>query len=121
MTVRILVVDDSRSSRKRIINHLPRTLHFDVTEASDSQEAMTLLNFAEFELLLLNLTASHIDNVRVLNAVTYSLCQPRIVVSYAKVKPEHSCQSINIEAVTFIQLPLDRDKIEMMLTDMGFL
>ena len=59
MTVRILVVDDSRASQPSIITQLPRSLHFDVTEAVSGQETVTLLNTAEFELLLLKLQSMY--------------------------------------------------------------
>ncbi|MBD3586295.1 response regulator [Salinimonas sp. HHU 13199] len=121
MTVRILVADDSYSSRKSIISHLPRTLHFDVTEAANSQETVTLLNIAEFELLLLNLTTSQVDNAIVLNAVAHALCHPKIVVSYSGFQPAQAFDHVNVAAVTFIQLPLDKQKIEGMLADLGFL
>lgn len=76
MTVRILVADDSRASQPSIITQLPRSLHFDVTEAFSSQEIITLLNTAEFELLLLNLSRSPADNFRVVEAMTHALCKP---------------------------------------------
>ena len=120
MTVRILVADDSRASQPSIITQLPRSLHFDVTEAVSGQETVTLLNTAEFELLLLNLSRSPADNFRVVEATTHALCQPRIVMCYTGAYPEQP-HHLSVETITFIHTPLDRRKIAAMLSELGFL
>lgn len=87
MTVRILVADDSRASQPSIITQLPRSLHFDVTEAFSSQETITLLNTAEFELLLLNLSRSPADNFRVVEAIHMRYASPGLLCAIPALIP----------------------------------
>ena len=64
MAIPVLVADDSKLSRRSVIRSLPPELEYDITEATNGQEAIDALSGNTYSLLLLDLTMPEKDGVR---------------------------------------------------------
>ena len=88
MSLSVLVADDSKLSRRSVIRSLPQDLEYDITEATNGQEAINSLSESEFGLILLDLTMPEVDGVGVLEFLHARPNMPNVIVISADFQPE---------------------------------
>lgn len=121
MTIRVLVADDSRLSRRSVIKALPPELEFDISEASNGKEAIQLLEKSNYQLMLLDLTMPELDGVGVLEHLTGVQRKPNVIVISADFQPEKQRTVMSLGASKFIRKPLDKEELAMTLFELGYL
>ncbi|PHS56853.1 MAG: two-component system response regulator, partial [Alteromonas sp.] len=88
MALSVLVTDDSKLSRRSVKKSLPPELDYDISEATNGQEAIDLLAENTFDLVLLDLTMPDVDGVDVLEYLSKrEQCFPNVIVISADFQP----------------------------------
>ena len=122
MALSVLVTDDSKLSRRSVKKSLPPELDYDITEATNGQEAIDLLAENTFDLVLLDLTMPDVDGVDVLEYLSKrEQCIPNVIVISADFQPEKQRIVLSLGAKRFIRKPLDKEELAMTMFELGYL
>jgi two-component system chemotaxis response regulator CheY len=121
MAIPVLVADDSKLSRRSVIRSLPPELEYDITEATNGQEAIDALSGNTYSLLLLDLTMPEKDGVDVLKYLNERGDMPNVIVISADFQPEKQRIVLSLGAKRFIRKPLDKEELAMTLFELGYL
>ena len=121
MSISVLVADDSKLSRRSVIRSLPQDLEYDITEATNGQEAINALSESEFALVLLDLTMPEVDGVGVLKFLYERPDAPNVIVISADFQPEKQKIVMSLGAKRFLRKPLDKEELAMTLFELGYL
>ena len=121
MSISVLVADDSKLSRRSVIRSLPEELDYDITEATNGQEAIDSLSQQGFALLLLDLTMPGVDGVGVLEYLQDKQDKPNVIVLSADFQPEKQKIVMALGAKRFLRKPLDKEELAMTLFELGYL
>ena len=103
----ILVVDDSRTLRKILVQSLIEQGHRNLTEAADGCEALALMRAHEFDLVLLDIEMPHLSGTEVLQTMKSDPVLrglPVIVISGSD-HEEGAVQCIEMGAEDFLHKP----------------
>ncbi|MBB66049.1 response regulator [Alteromonas sp. KS69] len=122
MALSVLVTDDSKLSRRSVKKSLPPELDYDISEATNGQEAIDLLAENTFDLVLLDLTMPDVDGVDVLEYLSKrEQCFPNVIVISADFQPEKQRIVLSLGAKRFIRKPLDKEELAMTMFELGYL
>ena len=122
MALSVLVTDDSKLSRRSVKKSLPPELYYDISEATNGQEAIDLLAENTFDLVLLDLTMPDVDGVDVLEYLSKrEQCFPNVIVISADFQPEKQRIVLSLGAKRFIRKPLDKEELAMTMFELGYL
>ena len=121
MSISVLVADDSKLSRRSVIRSLPEDLNYDITEATNGQEAINALSENDFELILLDLTMPEVDGVGVLKYLSEKPDAPNVIVISADFQPEKQKIVMSLGAKRFLRKPLDKEELAMTMFELGYL
>ena len=121
MSISVLVADDSKLARRSVIRSLPQDLEYDITEATNGQEAINALSESEFALVLLDLTMPEVDGVGVLEFLHERPDAPNVIVISADFQPEKQKIVMSLGAKRFLRKPLDKEELAMSLFELGYL
>jgi len=121
MSLSVLVADDSKLSRRSVIRALPQDLEYDITEATNGQEAIDALSESNFALVLLDLTMPEVDGVGVLEFLYERPDTPNVIVISADFQPEKQKIVMSLGAKRFLRKPLDKEELAMALFELGYL
>ena len=122
MALSVLVTDDSKLSRRSVKKSLPPELDYDISEATNGQEAIDLLAENTFDLVLLDLTMPDVDGVDVLEYLSKrEQCFPNVIVISADFQPEKQSIVLSLGAKRFIRKPLDKEELAMTMFELGYL
>jgi two-component system chemotaxis response regulator CheY len=122
MALSVLVTDDSKLSRRSVKKSLPPELDYDISEATNGQEAIDLLAENTFDLVLLDLTMPDVDGVDVLEYLSKrEQCFPNVIVISADFQPEKQRIVLSLGPKRFIRKPLDKEELAMTMFELGYL
>ncbi|AMJ75652.1 MULTISPECIES: response regulator [Alteromonas] len=122
MALSVLVADDSKLSRRSVKKSLPPELDYDISEATNGQEAIDLLAENTFDLVLLDLTMPEVDGVDVLEYLSKREdAFPNVIVISADFQPEKQRIVLSLGAQRFIRKPLDKEELAMTMFELGYL
>lgn len=121
MSISVLVADDSKLSRRSVIRSLPQDLEYEITEATNGQEAINALAEGSFGLVLLDLTMPEVDGVGVLEYLHEKSDSPNVIVISADFQPEKQKIVMSLGAKRFLRKPLDKEELAMVLFELGYL
>ena len=121
MSLSVLVADDSKLSRRSVIRSLPEDLEYEITEATNGQEAISALSESDFALVLLDLTMPEVDGVGVLEFLHARSNMPNVIVISADFQPEKQKIVMSLGAKRFLRKPLDKEELAMALFELGYL
>lgn len=76
----ILVVEDEKEIREMIVNHL-KTDNFDVVEAADGEEALSIFSKHNFDLILLDLMLPKLSGKKVMAHIREHCLVPLLIIS----------------------------------------
>ena len=112
---RVLVVDDSRFTRKHVVNML--TADHDVTEAGDGCEALSLIEANEFDCVFSDLLMPNLDGYGLLRALQDQGCPIPVVMITADVQSHARTDCLALGAFRFLNKPAQREDVLQALSD----
>jgi two-component system, chemotaxis family, chemotaxis protein CheY len=117
--MRVLIVDDSRTSRMILKKALPERLLSNLVEASGGSEALEICRREAVELMFLDLTMPELDGYQVLATLNESGTIPPTIVVSADVQPKATQRVLELGAFAFLKKTPSRVEIETILAKMG--
>jgi DNA-binding NtrC family response regulator len=105
-----LVVDDERNIRLTFSETMTQ-MGFDTRTASNGEEALTKMQGAEFDLVLLDLRMPGMDGIEVLRRMRERYPKVRVIMITAHGTVESAVEAMKLGAVDFIQKPCTPDEI----------
>lgn len=123
MTASILVVDDSKSSRKLNLAMVHELLGDQVTylDAAGGEAAMAILTSQPVDLVLLDLTMPGMNGFDVLAAMREQHIHSRVIVVSADIQTKAKERVAALGAMGFIEKPIKIDALRAVLTQLGAL
>ncbi len=117
--MRVLIVDDSRTSRLIQKKALPPRLLENLVEASGGTEALEICRREDVELMFLDLTMPEPDGYQVLAMLNDAGAVPPTIVVSADVQPKATERVLELGAFAFLKKTPSRAEIEAILEQMG--
>jgi CheY-like chemotaxis protein len=117
--MRVLIVDDSRTSRSILKKVLPPHLLGDVVEASGGSEALEICRREAIQLMFLDLTMPEPDGYQVLSMLKERGAVPPTIVVSADIQPKATERILELGAFAFLKKTPTRAEIESVLERMG--
>ena len=109
MSMRVLVADDDKSMREIIIGLLKAVGSPEIVEACDGEEALSLFEQDEFDLIVIDWEMPGKSGVEVIRAIRAEGCQVPIVMVTVRAEKEHVLKAIQAGASDFLAKPFDAD------------
>jgi len=117
----ILVVDDSKMSRKLVIRSLPEEWVGSVIQATNGVEALEIFHENNPDVMFLDLTMPELDGFGVLAALQKEDNKVPVIVISADVQSEAYERAISLGARAFIQKPMSTGDINKVVRELGLL
>ena len=110
----ILVVDDDPVNRAVLVNHL-RSVNYQVTEAFNGQQALSLLETESFELVLLDMMMPRVSGVDVCKTLrqSYSASELPVIFLSAREREKDRLGGLEAGANDYLTKPVSRDELLM--------
>ena len=121
MGLPVLVVDDSRMSRKLTIKALPASWGVDISEAANGVEALEQYRMGKAHVMFLDLTMPVMDGYQVLEHLQREGLDTFVIVVSADIQPDMQKRVMELGALAFVQKPVNEDKIIGVLKQYGFI
>jgi len=106
----VLVVDDEKNIRLTFSETMTQ-MGFDTRTASNGEEALTKMQGAEFDLVLLDLRMPGMDGIEVLRRIRERYPKVRVIMITAHGTVESAVEAMKLGAVDFIQKPCTPNEI----------
>jgi len=117
----ILVVDDSKMSRKLVIRSLPEEWDVPIFQAANGIEALDIFHEKKPDVMFLDLTMPELDGFGVLAALQQEENKVPVVVISADVQTEAYERAIGLGARAFIQKPMNQGDVKKVVQELGLL
>jgi CheY-like chemotaxis protein len=117
--MRVLIVDDSRTSRLILKKSLPPRLLENLLEASGGSEALEICRREAIELMFLDLTMPEPDGYQVLALLKEAGAVPPTIVVSADIQPKATERALALGALAFLKKTPTRAEIETTLERIG--
>ncbi|SDF41233.1 response regulator receiver protein [Limimonas halophila] len=119
MTLSVIVADDSTLGRKQVMRALPADWDAEVRQAKNGEETLAAVRQGA-DLLFLDLTMPDYTGFDVLQMMgDEGIVCPTFVVS-ADVQPRAIERAKGLGALTFVEKPVDAEKLQAALAEHGF-
>lgn len=112
----ILIVDDSRTSRKMLKNIISG-LNYDIVEASNGQEGYIKYKEEKPDVVLLDITMPVMDGIETLQLIKKEDEDARVVMVSAAGQKDKILKAIKCGASNFISKPYETEDIIKILTE----
>ena len=117
MAVLVTIVDDSKISRKMVIKALPTGCDFEITEASNGEEALAAYRAGKADVMFLDLTMPVMDGFQVLELMQKETINSLVFVVSADIQPEAKERVKKLGGLAFIEKPIKTENIESVLQE----
>ena len=121
MATQVLICDDSNMARKQMARALPESWETEVTFAKHGQEALDIIKQGQHEIMFLDLTMPVLDGYGTLEAIKKDDLPIMVIVVSGDIQPEARDRVKKLGAIDFIKKPVDKEKIQTVLTEYGIL
>ena len=121
MAIPLLICDDSNMARKQVMRSLPTEWEVDVTYASNGAEGLEAIKQGKGEMVFLDLTMPEMDGYQVLENIKNLEYKSVVIVISGDVQPEARERVLALGALDFIRKPIDKEKLEGVLTTYGLI
>lgn len=108
---KILIVDDSRTSRKILRNLLEKDGHEVIAEAVNGLDGIEKCKNLKPELITLDITMPEMDGIEALRQLMEYNKELKVIMATAAGQKEKMLEAIKIGAVEFISKPFESDKV----------
>ena len=112
----VLIVDDSRTSRKMLRNILENTGHIVVDEAVNGQEGVQKFQHSKPDLVTLDITMPVVDGVEALKMIRALSPDVKIVMVTAAGQKNKMIECIKLGADEFLTKPFEPNEIISVVT-----
>lgn len=121
--MKILIVDDSRTSRRinRTVVEQELKVQAEYLEAADGQEALVILEKDPVDLVLLDLTMPGMSGYEVLAEMQRRHLPAKVLVLSADVQPQAREKILALGAVDFVAKPIRGEVLREVLLTQGFI
>lgn len=119
MGIPLLICDDSGMARKQVTRSLPEGWDVDVTYATNGMEGIEAIRAGQGEMVFLDLTMPELDGYGVLEKVKQEGHKSVIIVISGDIQPEARERVISLGALDFIKKPINKDKLNNVLSNFG--
>ena len=106
----ILIVDDNPEIRE-IINVLLGGEGFEVSEAANGAQALTLIEQRDFDLIILDIMMPKRDGIEVLSALRNNRCKTPILLLTAKTQVDDRIRGLDAGADDYLPKPFDMGEL----------
>jgi ATP-dependent Lon protease len=106
----VLVVDDEEIARKNLVHVLTKE-DYDVASASDGEEALRMLESAEFDVILTDLKMAGIDGIRLLELVRIRRPETRVIMITGFATVPSAIEAVQKGAFHYIAKPFKLDEV----------
>ena len=117
----VLVVDDSKMSRKLVMKSLPEEWDAPIFQAANGVEALELYREKSPDVIFLDLTMPELDGFGVLAALQEEGSKTPVIVISADVQTEAYERAITLGARSFIQKPMQAGDVKKVVKELGLL
>lgn len=117
----VLVVDDSKMSRKMVIRSLPEEWDVPIFQATNGVEALDIFHEKKPDVMFLDLTMPELDGFGVLAALQKEGNKVPVIVISADVQTEAYERTIGLGARAFIQKPMNPGDVKKVVRELGLL
>ena len=121
MSMRVLIVDDSRTARLMLRRVLPPALSSEVIEAASGAEALARIAAEQIDVMFLDLTMSGVDGYQVLKSLKEAGRMPLTIVVSADVQPLAQQRVRDLGAMAFIAKNINGTDLSSVLETAGLL
>ena len=121
MSMRVLIVDDSRTARLMLKRVLPPSLSGEVVEASSGNEALAKVAAEQIDVMFLDLTMSGVDGYQVLKSLKEAGRMPLTIVVSADVQPLAQQRVRDLGAMAFVAKNITGTDLTSVLETAGLL
>lgn len=109
---RILIVDDSRTSRRMLANILQSYGHEIVGEAKNGEEGIQMYRDLKPDIVTLDITMPEKDGLQALDVIVDEDPDANAIMVTAAGQKEKMVEAIKRGALEFLQKPFDPDQIQ---------
>lgn len=117
--MRVVIVDDSRTSRLMLKKTLPPRLLENLVEADGGEAALQICRREKVDLMFLDLTMPDPDGYEVLAQLKAAGQVPPTVVVSADIQPQATERVLSLGALAFLKKTPTREVIESVLSKAG--
>jgi two-component system, NarL family, invasion response regulator UvrY len=123
---RILIVDDHTILRQGVIRILKEILEFplECAEASDGQQAISMLKFSSFDLVLLDISLPDMNGLNVLKLLSQQYPKLPVIILSTHLEEHYAVRSLRAGAAGYVHKGCDvtvlKEAIEKVLTGRKF-
>ena len=108
----ILIVDDSRTSRRMLANILEKFGHTVIGEAKNGEEGVQKYRELKPDIVTLDITMPVMDGLGALDGIINEDPEANVIMVTAAGQKEKMVEAIKRGALEFMQKPFDPDQIE---------
>lgn len=119
MPIPVTVVDDSRISRRWLLNSLPSSWDIDVTQASNGKQALEACRQGKAKIMFLDLTMPVMNGFQVLEQMGELCKEITVFVVSADIQPKAQQRVLQLGAKAFIRKPINAETIAQALQEQG--
>ncbi len=119
MSTPLLVVDDSKMSRRLIKRSIPSGWDVEISEAQNGVEALEAIRAGKAHVMFLDLTMPVMDGFQVLQEVREENLDTMVIVISADIQPKAEIRVKELGAMAFIKKPIDQEILTKVLKEYG--
>ena len=121
MSRKVLICDDSNMARKQMARALPDNWLVEVSFAHHGEDAIEQIKTNQFEVMFLDLTMPVMDGYQTLEAIRKDDLPIMVIVVSGDIQPEAQDRVKKLGAIDFIKKPVDKERIQNVLTEYGII
>ena len=121
MAIPLLICDDSNMARKQVARSLPESWDVDITFATNGEEGLAAIREGKGEMVFLDLTMPGRDGYDVLATIQKEALKGVVIVISGDIQPTAKERVLSMGALDFIEKPVDKDKLRVVLETFGLL
>ncbi len=121
MSTPLLICDDSTMARKQVARSLPESWDVHVTYATNGFEGLDVIRAGKGEMVFLDLTMPGMDGYGVLEVIKKENLKCMVIVISGDIQPEACDRVKSLGALDFIKKPVNKEKLQQVLTTFGLL
>lgn len=119
MKTSVVICDDSNLARKQMARSLPEDWEVEITFAVNGEDALDKLRKGVGDVLFLDLNMPILDGYGVLEAIKNESIPVLVIVVSGDIQAEAHERVKNLGALDFIKKPIDKEKLNGILTKYG--
>jgi len=108
-------------ARKQVARSLPSDWDVDITFAVNGAEGIEAVRAGKVEMVFLDLTMPVMDGYEVLELIQQERLKTIVIVISGDIQPEARERVMKLGALEFIKKPINKEKLQGVLSDYGLL